>query len=733
MKNRQLVLTFIPTIILTGIYGYHFLTGLSPILMMILAIAVGILVQVLFFLLFKLLQFFFKGIDSIYILAVLSGLSTLVSLKVFGFGWPDVLYYTLAGTALLVVVCLWWFFRTKSLLSFLLLAFSGIGLGYGIYLLANSGSEPYQNNFPKFSLGDGERTLAEIGIENPAAPGSFDTEIFTYGSGEDKNRIEYGSDVKFQTPTVDASLLLPEWKGKKKKWREKFWGFGVTEFPLNGRVYMPQDDGPFPLALIVHGNHNMIDYSDDGYGYLGKLLASRGIITVSVDENFINAHWSGDFRGKEMPVRAWLLLKHLEQWREWNKDLAHELSGKIAMDNIMLMGHSRGGEAVTIAGGFNKLPYFPDNAKVPFDFNFNIKGIVSIAPTDYRYDRKMVLKDVNYLSLQGSYDSDEVSFWGLRPYRRLHFMDSIPRFKAGVYVHHANHGQFNSTWGKSDFGAPMKWLLNLKPLLTGEEQQQVAQVFISGFAEAALKNNMAYMPIFKNVGYAQDWLPDEFLMTHYEASDFVKLVDYEEDIDITTGSDSISITGHHLKLWREQGLKTRDNGKQDNNAVILGWNWKDSTSTEKKPAYNINSASVFWRDSIESVQLTIGSGDLSWLKSDSQEKKEDATEKKDTLVHYDFRLVLTDTLGQSASVKIGDVKNIMPPLKTKFTKFEFLDKDMIGDKWEVQFQTFHLPISKFEKRDTAFDPTAVNHMRLVFDQTPKGVVVVDDIGYYPLK
>ena len=40
--------------------------------------------------------------------------------------------------------------------------------------------------------------------------------------------------------------------------------------------------------MIVHGNHLMTDYSDPGYEYLGNLLASRGYIVVSVDENFLN-------------------------------------------------------------------------------------------------------------------------------------------------------------------------------------------------------------------------------------------------------------------------------------------------------------------------------------------------------------------------------------------------------------------------------------------------------------
>lgn len=731
MKNRQLLLSFVPTIILTGIYGYHFLTGLSPIIMMIAAVIVGVLVQLLFFLLFKLIRYVFKGIPEIYILAILSGVATMVSLKLYGFGWPDILYYSLLASALLSLIGLWWFVKTKSLLSFLTLVFSLFGLGYGIYLLANEGSDPYNNDFPAFRMSEGERTLSAKGIESPASPGDYNVTTFTYGSGRDTRRIEYSQDVRFRTPTVDASLILPEWKGKKKKWREQFWGFGVTEFPLNGRVYMPEGDGPFPLVLVVHGNHNMIDFSDNGYGYLGNLLASRGIITVSVDENFINAHWSGDFRGKEMPVRAWLLLKHLEQWQNWNEDSDHHLSGKIDMDNIMLMGHSRGGEAVTIAGGFNELPYFPDNAKVSFDFNFNIKGIVSIAPTDYRYDRKIILRDLNYLSLQGSYDSDEVSFWGMRPYRRLQFTDSVSRFKAGIYVHHANHGQFNTTWGKSDFGAPMKWLLNLKPLLEDKEQQQIAKVFISAFAESVLKKNDAYIPIFKNVAFAKEWLPEEYFLTHYESSDFTKLVDFEEDIDITTISESSKAQGNNLNLWREQGLTTRDKGKQDNNALILGWDVNDSSSIKKIPSYEIKTSSIFWKDSINSLQLSLASGNPTWLKKQDGKKNVDGT--SDDTLNNDFTLVLKDTLGNTSSLKISNTKNIMPPLKTKFTKFEFLDKGMIGDDWEVQLQTFHFPLSKFKIDTSDFDVSAINHIQFIFDQSPMGVIVVDDIGYTILK
>ena len=64
--------------------------------------------------------------------------------------------------------------------------------------------------------------------------------------------------------------------------------------PVNARVWYPDGPGPFPLVLIVHGNHDMRKFSDPGYAYLGEHLASRGFILASIDENFLN----GDLRNE---------------------------------------------------------------------------------------------------------------------------------------------------------------------------------------------------------------------------------------------------------------------------------------------------------------------------------------------------------------------------------------------------------------------------------------------------
>ncbi len=740
MKNRLSYLLAVGILIFFGIKGYHFSTGWPPLVMMLLAMGMGLL---LFWVLYMVLGLLGKGWGTVarpYRLAIGSAIGALIGLQLYGFGWPDSVFYPIMLLAVLLLSGAFWWYASKSRWALATFITASLGTLAVIFFLAWSGHDPYEDNIIPASA------YYEVPVENstlpdPAGMGPLEVERFTYGSGTDQQRKEFSDGATYRTPTVDASLLLPEWKGKKKKWRERYWGFGADAFPLNGRVYMPKGKGPFPLTLIVHGNHGMIDHSDDGYGYLGELLASKGIIAVSVDENFVNGHWSGDFMGKEMPVRAWLLLKHLEQWSKWNQEDKHPLAGKVDLNNIMLIGHSRGGEAVTMAGVYNTLPYYPDRAEVSFDFNFNIKGIVALAPTDYRHDRKMVLENVDYLSLQGSYDADETSFWGMRPFRRMVYSDSLFHVKAGIYVHGANHGQFNSTWGRSDFGAPRKWLLNLAPLLPQKEQEIVAKVFIGAFAETVLLENTKYVPLFKQVAWGRQWLPERYILSQYAGSNAEIWVDFEEDLDLTTAVDSLQLSGEGFTLWRELNLRTRDRGFRDNNVLVLGWEDASAEQTNTLATYEISKPNGFFPLAGEGteLQLTLGAGDPKWLvlpsegnadKSTNDKGDEEQKENEKELLP-DFSIAVVDSLGQSATLVVGNLKKIAPRLLSRFTKLPYLEKDWVGSPWEVQLQTHHIPLSEFKENNPMVDYARINKIRLIFDKTPSGVIVLDNLGHEP--
>ena len=452
------------------------------------------------------------------------------------------------------------------------------GLVWGILWAFDTGFKPD----PELINANLQATYRPVKIEapNPSLPGTYEVEYLTYGSGNDKHRPEFGANAHIKTDSVDGSRLIDNWKGLSGKLRTRYWGFDDEALPINGRVWFPKGEGPFPLALIVHGNHSMFDYSDLGYEYLGELLASQGMIMVSVDENFINSGWTDIFTDgldEENDARGWLLLKHLEAWRAWNAEGDNPFFNKVDMENIAVMGHSRGGEAAAIAGFFNTLDYYPDDAKEEFNFGFNIKAVVSIAPVDGQYKPSDVgtpLKDVNYLVLHGSNDGDVQSFGGLRQYERLEFSDSSDYFKSAIYVYGANHGQFNTTWGNKDSPQPFASLLNLDALMPMEDQLTIGKTFINGFLLATLKEKDEYKALFKDYRTGIDWLPETIYLNQFEASDWTVIASYDDDLDLTTTSNKGEISSENLTVWREQlvGMKW---GNKATRAAYIGW---DSTA-----------------------------------------------------------------------------------------------------------------------------------------------------------
>ena len=627
------------SLFVTFLSGYFWRTGLSPYLMGGATMAIGFVgfwvLRFLGAIVHSTINNLMRFIPTFVFSLILGSIAIFSLAKEMRFGWPSgvmndsiiIAMLSFGGFAGSILVLIKGKSRYK-IVHMGLIVISVTLVFASVKWLRNEGKDPYPITFNQTAA----PLLSASGIDNPGLNGDFRVNHFTYGNGTDIRRDEY-ADVKYKTETVDATKIITDWKDKKAKWRKKYWGFGNDEFPINGRVWMPEGDGSFPLILVVHGNHGMEHHSDPGYAYLGELWASRGFIAVSVDENFINGTWSGDFRGKEMPARGWLLLKHLEQWKKWAEDQNHELYQKADLDNVMLVGHSRGGEAMPIAATYNKLSHFPDDANVKFDFNFGIKGVAAIAPTDMRYFRRLNLKDINYFSLQGSYDSDEASFFGLRQYQRVSYSKESDQFSAGVYVHLANHGQFNTIWGRRDAGYPFGWFLNTAPMMTGEDQRQIAKVYLGAYAEILLHGDQSYKPLFKNAAVGKDWLPDELLMNNYKDAYEDILVDFEEDVDLTTTKvEGNTISSTDLKIWREEPLKFRDSDLQGTKVAMIGW---DSVATN--PSFEINLNELRDIESIYSVLISMARGEYSELKAKDDEPED-----------LNFTIQLVDENGNTA-------------------------------------------------------------------------------------
>ena len=601
----------------------------------------------------------------------------------------------------------------------------------------------------KLTPDDSKVVLAHQSLDapNPADKGPYTVKTLYYGSGTDKQRRYYRDSVAIKTKSVDASPFV-SMQPEQAKDRKDYWGFDAKQFPINGRVWYPVGAGPFPLVLVVHGNHNMKQFSDPGYEYLGEHLASRGFILASLDENFLNGALRNENDG-----RAWMMLKHLQAWRGFNDSVSSPLHGKVDMHNIAIMGHSRGGEAVGHAAAFNRLSRYPDDAKVKFDFNFDIKSVVAIAPVDAQYKpagQFTPVENVNYLVIHGSHDGDVSSFTGLRQWQRVKFTDGKPWFKSAWYVYRANHGQWNTVWGSTDAGPRSSKFLDLRGLISPEEQRQFGKVVIGAFLEATLHNRHEYLPLFRDHRVAGGWLPKTMYITRFQESGFKTLANYEEDVDVTTGSlAGVSLTGDSLATWKEDALNLRwQNTPMNDNAVWLGWNrhiaGDDTTKLGKPASYTIAMTDSLSRslrmDAQSSVYLSIAPTDTKpgprEAKRDSTKKEaskpkpkpsESKKEEKDTTT-IDFTVELVDQNNVTARLPITRFGVPRRPLETHVLLRADREKTQFANTYELVLQTYVMPLSDFVAASPQFAPDKLKTIRLVFDRAVAGTIILDDVG-----
>jgi hypothetical protein len=222
---------------------------------------------------------------------------------------------------------------------------------------------------------------------------------------------------------------------------------------IRGVIYQPQGyAGKSPLLLFVHGNHGECDSgkapactiykrNDEGYAYLGENLASWGYTVVSLDQDELMSRQDG--LGKGMHNRRLLIMAMLDKLKEASEtaqtpttdsNVEGLLVGKLDMTRIGLMGHSRGGDAVS-----SFIEY--DHTR-PVGERYPLRGVISLAPVDYE---RHTPYGVPFMTVFGSCDGDVSNLQGARLYERSQYSgDAYPRFQ--VEQIGGNHDAYNTVW-----------------------------------------------------------------------------------------------------------------------------------------------------------------------------------------------------------------------------------------------------------------------------------------------
>lgn len=302
-------------------------------------------------------------------------------------------------------------------------------------------------------------------------------------------------------------------------------GLRHPEYPARievvGEVTLPLGTtGRRPLVLVLHGRHSTCyrggsrgSISGDwpcrpgwapipshlGYRRVADLLASQGAIVVSVAANGINGQDFASFDGGAA-ARSALVRHHLAVWSRWNRRGTDPWGGlvhnRVAMDQVVLIGHSRGGEGVARAT-------IDSNAIDPW----RIRGIVAIGPTAFGDQSPANVPMVVLLPYCDGDVSDLQGQLYIDGARDL-IDGGDPALHSAVLVFGANHNYFNAEWTPGLAAAPAQddWTFfgddrdatcgaRGGHRLSARDQQQVGATYSAALVKLAIGEHPAMLPL----------------------------------------------------------------------------------------------------------------------------------------------------------------------------------------------------------------------------------------------
>ena len=95
----------------------------------------------------------------------------------------------------------------------------------------------------------------------------------------------------------------------------------------------------------------------------------------------------------------------------------------------------------------------------------------------------------------------------------------------------------------------------------------------------------------------------------------------------------------------------------------------------------------------------------------------------------DLTVELVDASGGTARVPLSQFGKPRKPLEITVYRRKGRDKTAFPNTYEMVLQTYVMPFREFTRGPSGFDASRVRTIRLVFDRTAVGQVVVDDIGF----
>ncbi|MGV9300270.1 hypothetical protein [Amycolatopsis sp. NPDC003676] len=317
---------------------------------------------------------------------------------------------------------------------------------------------------------------------------------------------------------------------------------------MQGLVVAPKHaPGNRPLVVFLHGRHqpcyNPADPDDHstawpckagmlpipsyrGYLQTQELLASQGFVTVSISADAINAldHAVQDGGAQ---ARSSLVRLHLAHWADWSGS-ARSTAPAIVKDspaadlsNVLLVGHSRGGEGVNRAAMDSLYPP-PGDTGFSGPVRWKIRGDVLIAPTVFGLNP---VPDVPSVTFLPSCDGDVSDLQGQQYIDAARGVSRDTALHSALYVSGANHNFFNSEWtpgvavapAQDDFYSPEpdpNCSPGVPARLTDAQQRAVGATYVAAAAQLFQKHDLRVQPLLDGSGVRAPSADPAHVLTH---------------------------------------------------------------------------------------------------------------------------------------------------------------------------------------------------------------------------
>jgi hypothetical protein len=514
---------------------------------------------------------------------------------------------------------------------------------------------------------------------------------------------------------------------------------------LDGEVTYPTDlsGGPHPMIMILHGRHStayapgstsgflqwppaagrLSIPSYQGYDYLSNVLASYGYVVVSIGANGINAA-DNSAADRGMLARAELVETQLNLWNTFDTKGGAPFSdpdlfvGKVDMQDIGLMGHSRGGEGVVEAYNYNLSVGAP----------YGIKAVFALAPVDFQ---RFTDNNVPFAVMLPYADGDVSDLQGIHYFDDEQF--NVPGDQAPKYeflVMGADHDLFNTVWTPGLFpaGAADDWSASTDPYagtvpgnqrLTPAQQQGVAIAYMSAFFDVYLMGQSQYIPILTGDAAPPPSAQGGVVYATYQAPD-----NPADRLDVNRMADPSNLTVNTLGgAVTENGLTTYTmaGGAGPEPYLVLpneaGARQPDSVASSLAPnTPGMSQLVVSWDDPSASYENDLPPGDrnVSGYAVLQFRAGVNFDDYRNSFATQDFSAVLTDGSGHSFETPVSP-----------WTNWLFYPPGKISPLPKLILQGVRIPLSAF----VGVDLTDVTSIQFKFDQRSQGGLVFSNIQF----